>query len=31
MKTFSLDLDDANNVDTIIDYEGIYLNGFFHF
>jgi outer membrane protein len=31
MKTFSLDLDDANNVDTNIKYEGFYLNGFFHF
>jgi outer membrane protein len=31
LKTLSLDLDDANNIDTNIDYEGLYLNGFFHF
>ena len=31
VKTFSLDLDNANNLDTNIEYEGLYLNGFFHF
>ncbi|MFT5810101.1 MAG: outer membrane protein [Rubritalea sp.] len=31
VKTFSLDLDNADNIDTNIDYEGLYLNGFFHF
>lgn len=31
MKTFSLDLDNADNIDTNINYEGLYLNGFYHF
>lgn len=31
VKTFSLDLDNADNIDTNIEYEGLYLNGFFHF
>jgi len=31
VKTFSLDLDNANNIDTNIEYKGLYLNGFFHF
>jgi hypothetical protein len=28
---FSLDLDNADNIDTNIEYDGLYLNGFFHF
>jgi outer membrane protein len=31
LKTFSLDLNNADNIDTNIEYEGLYLNGFFHF
>jgi len=31
VKTFSLDLDNANNINTNIEYKGLYLNGFFHF
>ena len=31
VKTFSLELDDVDNIDANIEYEGIYLNGFFHF
>ncbi len=31
LKTFSLDLDNADNIDTNIEYQGLYLNGFFHF
>lgn len=31
IKSFNLELDDADNVDTDIEYEGIYLNGFYHF
>ncbi len=31
IKTFSLDLKDANNLDTNLEYDGIYLNGYFHF
>ena len=31
VKTFSLELDDADNIDTNIEYDGLYLNGFFHF
>lgn len=31
LKTFSLDLDNADNIDTNIEYEGLYLNGFYHF
>ncbi len=29
VKTFSLDLDNADNIDTNIEYGGLYLNGFF--
>ena len=31
LKTFSIDLDNADNIDTNVEYEGLYLNGFFHF
>jgi outer membrane protein len=31
VKTFSLDLNNADNIDTNIEYKGLYLNGFFHF
>ncbi len=31
IKTFSLDLKDANSLDTNLEYDGIYLNGYFHF
>jgi outer membrane protein len=31
IKTFSLDLKDSNNLDTNLEYDGIYLNGYFHF
>ena len=31
IKTFSLDLQDANNLNTNLEYDGIYLNGYFHF
>jgi outer membrane protein len=31
IKTFSLDLKDSNDLDTNLEYDGIYLNGFFHF
>jgi hypothetical protein len=31
VKAFSVDLDNADNIDTNIAYEGLYLNGFFHF
>lgn len=31
LKSFSLELNDANNLDTNLKYDGIYLNGFFHF
>jgi outer membrane protein len=31
VKTFSLDLNNADNVDANVDYEGVYLNGFYHF
>lgn len=31
VKTFSLDLDDADDLDTDIEYDGAYINGFFHF
>ncbi len=30
-KTFSLDLNDANNLDTNLKYDGLFLNGYFHF
>lgn len=31
LKKFSLGLDNANNIDTNIEYRGLYVNGFFHF
>lgn len=31
IKTFSLDLQDSNNLNTSLEYDGIYLNGYFHF
>lgn len=31
IKTFSLELDDANNPDTNLKYDGIFLNGYYHF
>lgn len=31
LKTFSLELDDVDNIDTNIEYQGVYLNGFYHF
>jgi outer membrane protein len=31
LKNFSLDLDNADNIDTNIEYKGLYVNGFFHF
>lgn len=31
IKSFSLDLDDANNLNTSLEYDGLYLNGYFHF
>jgi outer membrane protein len=31
VKAFSLDLNNAGNIDTNIEYKGLYLNGFFHF
>lgn len=31
VKTFSLDLDDADDLDTDIEYDGAYVNGYFHF
>ncbi|UCH41237.1 MAG: TIGR04219 family outer membrane beta-barrel protein [Gammaproteobacteria bacterium] len=31
LKTFSLDLDDANNLDDELEYDGLYLNGYFNF
>lgn len=31
IKTFSIDLDDANNLNTNLEYDGLYLNGYFHF
>lgn len=31
LKRFTLDLDNANNIDTNIEYQGLYVNGFFHF
>ena len=30
-KYFSLDLDDVNDLDTDIEYDGIFLNGYYHF
>jgi outer membrane protein len=30
-KTFNLDLNDANNLDTNLEYDGLFLNGYFHF
>jgi outer membrane protein len=31
VKTFSLELDDADDLDTDIEYDGAYVNGYFHF
>lgn len=31
IKTFSLELDDVNNLDTDIRYDGFFLNGYYHF
>ncbi len=31
VKTFSLELDDADDLDTNIEYDGAYINGYFHF
>jgi outer membrane protein len=31
IKTFTIDLDDANNLNTKLEYDGLYLNGYFHF
>lgn len=31
LKTFSLELDDADDLDTDIEYDGVFLNGYFHF
>ncbi len=30
-KTFSVDLNDANDLDTNLKYDGLFLNGYFHF
>ncbi len=30
-KTFTLDLNDVNNLDTSLKYDGLFLNGYFHF
>ena len=30
-KKFSLDLDDASDLNTTIEYDGLYLNGYYHF
>lgn len=31
IKSFSLELDDADNLNTNLEYDGLYLNGYFHF
>lgn len=31
LKTFTLELDDADDLDTNIEYDGAYINGYFHF
>ena len=31
LKTFSLELDDADDLDTDLEYEGAFVNGYFHF
>lgn len=31
LKKFSLELDDVDNLDTNLEYDGLYLNGYFHF
>jgi len=31
IKKFSLELDDINNINADLEYDGIYLNGYFHF
>jgi len=30
-KTFTLDLNNVNNLDTSLEYDGLFLNGYFHF
>ncbi len=31
IKTFTLELEDANDLNTNLEYDGLYLNGYFHF
>ncbi|MDJ0834365.1 MAG: TIGR04219 family outer membrane beta-barrel protein [Gammaproteobacteria bacterium] len=31
IKTFNLELDDADDLNTNLEYDGVYLNGYFHF
>ena len=31
IKRFSLELDDADNLNTNLEYDGVYLNGYIHF
>lgn len=31
IKTFTIDLEDANDLNTNLEYDGLYLNGYFHF
>jgi outer membrane protein len=31
IKSFNLELDDANNLDTNLEYDGLFLNGYYHF
>ena len=31
IKTFSLELDDASDLNTNLEYDGLFLNGYFHF
>lgn len=31
IKTFTLELQDANNLDTNLEYDGIFVNGYYHF
>lgn len=31
IKTFTIDLEDANELNTNLEYDGVYLNGYFHF
>ena len=30
-KTFTLDLEDVNTLNTNLEYDGLFLNGYFHF